>query len=89
MAFYLVSSAPKGNSAPKGPPKLALEGNKWVVENYNGNNDIVIDQTEIKHTVYIYNCQNSTVKVMGKVNAISLGNFPFILRQLQKGWTIG
>ncbi|KAJ3323813.1 F-actin-capping protein subunit alpha [Boothiomyces sp. JEL0866] len=70
----VVASAPKGNSAPKGPPKLALEGNKWVVENYNGNNEIVIDQTEIKHTVYIYNCQNSTIKVIGKVNAISLDN---------------
>ncbi|KAJ3271248.1 F-actin-capping protein subunit alpha [Terramyces sp. JEL0728] len=69
-----VTSAVKGNSAPKGPPKLALEGNKWVVENYNGNNEIVIDQTEIRHTVYIYNCQNSTIKVLGKVNAISIDN---------------
>ena len=54
------------------PPKLALEGNKWVVENYSNDSNIVIDQVETRHVVYIYNCQNSTISVKGKVNAISI-----------------
>jgi adenylyl cyclase-associated protein len=66
-------SAPRGGNAPKGPPKLALEGNKWVVENHFNNNEVVIDQTEIRHVVYIYNCQNSTIKITGKVNAVTIG----------------
>ena len=53
--------APKAKKA--GPPKLALEGNKWVIENQVGNKSIVISETEPKHTVYIYKCTNSVVVV--------------------------
>ncbi|KAJ3267612.1 F-actin-capping protein subunit alpha [Borealophlyctis nickersoniae] len=69
-----AASAPAkfGGAAPKAPPKLALEGNKWAVENQNNNQNIVIDKTELKHTVYIFNCQNSTIQVKGKVNAVTL-----------------
>ncbi len=66
-------SAPKASNASKGPSKLALEGNKWVVENHFNNNEVVIDQTELRHVVYIYNCQNSTIKINGKVNAVTVG----------------
>ncbi|KAJ3047457.1 F-actin-capping protein subunit alpha [Rhizophlyctis rosea] len=62
-----------GGAAPKAPPKFALEGNKWVVENQVNNQNIVIDQTELKHVVYIYNCQGSTIQIKGKVNAVTLG----------------
>lgn len=58
--------------APKGPAKLALEGNKWVVENQFNNENVVISETEIRHVVYIYGCQNSTITIKGKVNAITL-----------------
>lgn len=37
------------------------------------NADVVIDKVEIKHVVYIYNCHNSTIKINGKVNAITIG----------------
>jgi adenylyl cyclase-associated protein len=63
---------PVPSKAPSKPPKLALEGNKWVVENYTDESSIVIDKTEIRHTVYIYNCTNSTILIKGKVNAISV-----------------
>ncbi|TPX67087.1 hypothetical protein SpCBS45565_g03994 [Spizellomyces sp. 'palustris'] len=59
-------------AAPKAPPKLALEGNKWVVENQVNNNEIIIDQTELRHVVYIYNCQNCTIQIKGKVNAVTI-----------------
>ncbi|KAI8618456.1 adenylate cyclase associated N terminal-domain-containing protein [Chytriomyces sp. MP71] len=62
-----------GAVAPKAPPKLALEGNKWVVENYvNAPEPLVIEAPELRHTVYIFNCQNSTIQVKGKVNAVTL-----------------
>ncbi|KAJ3383820.1 hypothetical protein HDU84_003388 [Entophlyctis sp. JEL0112] len=61
----------------KAPPKCALEGNKWIVENYlNASEPVVIKNPELRHTVYIYNCINSTISVEGKVNAVTLG----------KGW---
>lgn len=55
-----------------GPPKFALEGNKWVVENQVGNKSIVISETEPRHTVYIYKCTNSVVVVKGKINTITV-----------------
>lgn len=60
-------------AAPKQPPKTALEGNKWVVENHvNGN--VVLDQVELKQVVYIFNCTGSTVQIKGKVNTVSIDN---------------
>lgn len=59
-------------AGPAKPPKLALEGNKWIVEFQKDNKGIVIEETEPKHTVYIYKCENSVVQVKGKVNAITL-----------------
>jgi len=73
-----ASGTPKATSstakaaAPAKPPKLALEGNKWVVENHVGNREIVIDNTEARQTVYIYKCDNSVVQIKGKVNAITI-----------------
>jgi len=49
-----------------------LEGNKWIVEYQIGNPNIVIADVELKQTVYIYRCKNSTVQVKGKVNSVSL-----------------
>jgi len=54
----------------KGSPKFALEGNKWAVENQDDNKQIVIAETEPKHTVYIYKCDRSVVQIKGKVNSI-------------------
>jgi adenylyl cyclase-associated protein len=36
------------------------------------NKEIVIDNTQPRQSVQIFNCKNCTVKVLGKVNAISL-----------------
>ena len=54
------------------PPKFALEGNKWVVEFQDGNKNIVIENPEAKHVVYLYRCNNSVVKINSKVNAITI-----------------
>lgn len=39
------------------------QGRKWVVENHEGKQDIIIDQTNPKQTLYIYKCSNCTVQV--------------------------
>jgi adenylyl cyclase-associated protein len=49
-----------------------LEGNKWIVEYQTDKSDLRITETEMKHTIYIYKCTNSTVTVEGKVNSIVL-----------------
>jgi len=54
------------------PAKFALEGNKWVVEWQVNNKNVVISDTEAKHTVYIYKCKGTTIQVKGKVNAITI-----------------
>ncbi|KAF9116342.1 hypothetical protein BGX27_003335 [Mortierella sp. AM989] len=56
----------------KKPPKLALEGNKWVVENYENNNEIILDSVEINQSVYIYACKNSTIQIKGKVTMVAM-----------------
>jgi len=66
------SGGPKKAAAASRPPKLALEGNKWIVEFQVGNKGIVIDETEAKQTVYIYKCEDSVVQIKGKINAITM-----------------
>ncbi|KAH6562126.1 hypothetical protein BASA50_003501 [Batrachochytrium salamandrivorans] len=56
----------------RGPAKLALEGKKWVVENQVGQSNLVIEGVELQHVVYIYNCQDTTVQIKGKVNAVTI-----------------
>ncbi|CAJ1083505.1 adenylyl cyclase-associated protein 2 [Xyrichtys novacula] len=58
----------------KRPPLLELEGKKWRVENFEQKHDLVIEETELKQVVYIFNCNNSTVQVKGKINSIIVDN---------------
>ncbi|CAG8569849.1 3143_t:CDS:2, partial [Ambispora leptoticha] len=70
----------KGPAAPpkpaslslKKPPKTELNGTKWVIEHHENNSNLVISETAINQTVYIYGCKNCTIQVKGKVNAIIL-----------------
>lgn len=62
-----------GSGAKMGTPKLELQGNKkWVVEYQQKQDNIVIDQTDMRHTVYVYKCVDSLLQIKGKVNAITL-----------------
>lgn len=58
----------------KRPPLLELEGKKWRVENFEQKHDLVIEETELKQVVYVFNCSNSTVQVKGKINSIIIDN---------------
>eukprot|EP01088_Endostelium_zonatum_P000873 TRINITY_DN11133_c0_g1_i1.p1 TRINITY_DN11133_c0_g1~~TRINITY_DN11133_c0_g1_i1.p1 ORF type:complete len:499 (+),score=160.06 TRINITY_DN11133_c0_g1_i1:82-1578(+) len=65
-----ASRTPAKAAAVTKPPRMELEGNKWVVEWQNGNKNIEIKDTETRQTVYIYKCENSVVRIVGKVNSI-------------------
>jgi len=70
-------AAPRAASAAnvkKGTPKIELSGNKWSVDWQENNKNIVISDTEVKHTVYIYKCEGSVIQIKGKVNAITIDN---------------
>jgi len=73
-AAVKTSSGPaeKKAAAPAKPSKLSLDGNKWSVEYFVGNKQIVISETEVRHTVYIYKCKDSVIQIKGKVNAVTL-----------------
>lgn len=45
-----------------------------MVENYDGDKNIVVEVESNKHTVYIYMCDNSVIQVKGKCNTITIGN---------------
>ncbi|VDB95717.1 unnamed protein product [Peniophora sp. CBMAI 1063] len=55
----------------KKPPKFALEGNKWLVENQEGET-LTIEETERSQVVNLYACTKTTVIIKGKINAITL-----------------
>ena len=58
----------------KRPPRKELEGTKWLIENFENDSNITIKDIELNHSVYVYNCTNSTIQISGKFNAITLDN---------------
>ena len=70
-----VAQKPAGTAGAarvKKPANKMLDGTKWIVENFDGNPAIVVDNTELSHTVNVFGCTNSVIEVKGKVNAVSL-----------------
>ena len=51
-------------------PVFELDDKNWKIEYQLTNHNIVVDQTDLKHTVYIYQCKECTITVKGKVNSI-------------------
>lgn len=45
----------------------------WLQENFEQKHDLVIEETELKQVVYIFDCNNSTLQVKGKINSIIVG----------------
>ncbi|ORZ31027.1 adenylate cyclase associated N terminal-domain-containing protein [Catenaria anguillulae PL171] len=56
------------------PPKFELQGNKWVIENYVGKRDLIVEDTNIKTVVYVFGCTDCAVQVKGKVNSVTVDN---------------
>ena len=56
--------------------KKELDGNKWLIENYDSpSSPIKIDVT-LSQSVLISRCKNTTVLLKGKANAVSIDNSP-------------
>nr|BAN41159.1 adenylyl cyclase-associated protein, putative [Entamoeba invadens] len=55
------------------PPKMEKVGNKWDISYQNGNNAMEIEG-DFKDSIYIFKCENSTIRVKGKINCISIDN---------------
>ncbi|XP_069764521.1 adenylyl cyclase-associated protein 2-like isoform X2 [Narcine bancroftii] len=53
-------------------PVLELEGKKWRVEYQENEKNLVISEAELKHVAYVYKCNNSMLKVQGKINSITI-----------------
>ena len=49
-----------------------LEGSKWIIENFEDNHNIILENVQLNQSVYVYNCKNCTVQIKGKFNALSL-----------------
>lgn len=56
----------------RGEPICALVGKKWSVEHQYDNHEVSINCESMKHTVYVYRCEKSTIQIKGKVNSISI-----------------
>uniref|UniRef100_A0A915C4V9 C-CAP/cofactor C-like domain-containing protein n=2 Tax=Parascaris univalens TaxID=6257 RepID=A0A915C4V9_PARUN len=55
------------------PAKTWLEnGKQWNVEYHKNNQNIIVEITDMKQTVYVFKCEGSVIQVKGKVNSITL-----------------
>jgi len=71
-AKHAGGPAPGAKPVAAKPPRLALDGKKWCVEYHTGQKNLVIQDTEMKQTIYVYKCVDCVLTVKGKVNAITL-----------------
>nr|XP_020462558.1 adenylyl cyclase-associated protein 2 [Monopterus albus]XP_020462559.1 adenylyl cyclase-associated protein 2 [Monopterus albus] len=69
-----VTVNPPRAAVQKRAPLLGLEGKKWRVENFEQKHDLMIEDTELKQVVYVFNCNNSTLQIKGKINSIIIDN---------------
>ena len=58
----------------KKPPRKELDGNKWLVENYDNPGQMLEIDAAISHSILISRCSKTTIRIIGKANAISLDN---------------
>lgn len=58
----------------KKPPVKKLEGNKWILENFDNETAPITITAEISHSILISRCNKTTIIVRGKANAISIDN---------------
>jgi adenylyl cyclase-associated protein len=58
----------------KKPPRKELDGNRWIIENYESEAGVVEIDAELNQTILISRCKNTTIQIHGKTNAISVDN---------------
>lgn len=63
------AAAPK--QAADKPPKMEKKGTKWDVS-YQKDNKTMEIEGDVKDSIYIFKCENSAIKISGKINCISI-----------------
>ncbi|KAK3711352.1 suppressor of rasval19 [Vermiconidia calcicola] len=63
-------------SETKKPHKKELDGNKWLVENFDSPTSPIDLEVTLNQSVLITECKNTTIILHGKANAISIDNSP-------------
>lgn len=58
----------------KKPPRKELEGNKWLIENYDNPSQMLEINAAINQSILISRCTKTAIQVNGKANAISMDN---------------
>ncbi|KAI5299927.1 60S ribosomal protein L3, partial [Ascosphaera pollenicola] len=58
----------------KKPPKKVLNGNKWLIENYESPEGIIEIEATIQQSILISHCNKTVIKVSNKANAITIDN---------------
>ncbi|KAK3944800.1 adenylyl cyclase-associated protein [Diplogelasinospora grovesii] len=58
----------------KKPPKKELEGNKWIIENFEKEAQPIEIEASIAHSILISKCTNTTIIIRGKANAVTVEN---------------
>ncbi|KAK6002374.1 hypothetical protein QM012_002012 [Aureobasidium pullulans] len=62
--------------APKREPKKELDGNKWIIENFEDADAPIEVEVSVTQSILITRCKNATIRLIGKANAISIDNSP-------------
>lgn len=85
-ASSTVSDASRGKSPAPGkkpkpesmrakkPPVKSFEGNKWTIENYEKEANPIEIEASLSHSILISRCNNATIVVKGKANAVTIDN---------------
>ncbi|EQK98259.1 hypothetical protein G6O67_000306 [Ophiocordyceps sinensis] len=58
----------------KKPPKRDLEGNKWTIENYDGEHQPVEIEASLAQSVLISRCNKTIIVIKGKANQVTVEN---------------
>lgn len=85
-ASSTVSDASRGKSPAPGkkpkpesmrakkPPVKTFEGNKWTIENFEKEANPIEIEASLSHSILISRCNNATIVVKGKANAVTIDN---------------
>ena len=69
----IPSKKPKPESMrTKKPPRKELDGNKWIIENFDSPEAVIEIDAQIYHSILITRCNKTNIRVLNKANAISI-----------------
>ena len=69
----IPSKRPKPESMrTKKPPRKELDGNKWIIENFDSPEKMIEIDAQINQSILISRCVKTPIRVINKANAISI-----------------